>query len=216
MELPEQDVRKLGKYSAELSRDIESLEVIHHLRHTPDGSAILCRVRPKEAKSGIGELKFKFKKFEVLSEEEDGLVVYVEAESAPLAPPGARPPKVYLNFPFEVRKGTRRVTFLGESGEIKKLFGWLEKNGVKFDVVSNSDATESPESVIGALTEQQRKALLSAYAAGYYQVPRKVTLGTLARKESVNKSTFAEHLLKAENRVISRVLEEEQKGLGSR
>lgn len=211
MELPEQDIKKLGKYSAELSRDVESLEVLSHLKHGTDGSAILCRIKPKQAKAGIGELKFRFKKFEVLSEEEDGLIVYVEAESLPLSPSGQGSPEVYLNFPFEIRKGSRKVTFLGEASEIKKLFGWLEKNGVKFKVLSNSDATEPADSILGGLTKQQRNALLTAFTAGYYQVPRGVTLDTLARKEDVNKSTFAEHLLKAENRVISRVLEDERR-----
>jgi HTH DNA binding domain len=209
MELPEQEVKKLGQYSAELSREVESLEVIHHLKHGTEGSAVLCKLRPRQSKPGVSELKFKFRRFEVLSEEDDGLLVYVEAEAAPLAPTRPNPPKVYLNFPFEIRSGNRRVTFLGETAEIKKLFGWLESNHVKFEVISNSDERAPPDSVIGGLTEQQRKALLSAYASGYYQVPRKVTLDTLARRDNVNKSTFAEHLLKAENRVISRVLEDE-------
>ena len=145
----------------------------------------------------------------MLSEEKDGFIVYLEAEPAPLSPGDSNPPKVYLNFPFEVRGGSRRVTFLGDTAELKKLFRWLEHRGVRFDALSNSDARSSPDSVLNGLTAQQRNALFTAYANGYYEAPRKVNLNELARKQNVNKSTFAEHLLKAENRLISLTLAEE-------
>jgi hypothetical protein len=206
MELPEQDVKKLGGYTAELSRDVESLEVVHHVKHGTEGSAIICKIKPKGDGPKIYDLKFRFKKFEVLSEERDGFLVYLEAETAPLSPEGSKPPIVYLNFPFEIRAGTRRVTFLGDEAELKKLFRWLEKMGVKFKVLSNSDARSSPDSVLNSLSEQQRRALLSAYIEGYYEVPRRVNLEALAQRQHVNKSTFAEHLMRAENRLISRIL----------
>ena len=85
----------------------------------------------------------------------------------------------------------------------------LEKMGVKFEVLSNSDARSSPDSALNTLSEQQKQALFSAYADGYYEVPSKVNLETLAEQQHVNKSTFAEHLMKAENRVISRILADE-------
>lgn len=169
------------------------------------------QIKPKDSGAKIGDLKFRFKKFEVLSEEEDGFLVYLEAETVPLSPDDPNPPKVYLNFPFEVRGGNRRVTFLGEAAELKKMFRWLEERGVKFEVLSNSDARSSPESALDGLSGQQRKALLSAYANGYYEVPRRVNLDALAGRQNLNKSTFAEHLLKAENRLISRVIADELK-----
>lgn len=209
MELPEQDIKKLGGYTAELSRDVDSLEVVHHVRHGTEGSAIICKIKPKDDGPKIHDLKFRFRKFEVLSEESDGFLVYLEAEAAPLSPGGPKPPTVYLNFPFEIRAGTRRVTFLGDSVELKKLFRWLEETGVRFKVLSNSDARSSPDSALNSLSEQQRQALLSAYVEGYYEVPRRVNLDALAKRQRVNKSTFAEHLMRAENRVISQILADE-------
>ena len=211
MEVPEQQIKKLGAYTAELSRDVESLEVVHHLRHGTEESAIICKIKPKDSGAKIGDLKFRFKKFEVLSEEKDGFLVYLEAETAPLSPEGPNRPRVYLNFPFEVRGGNRRVTFLGDSAELKKMFRWLERRGIKFEVLSNSDARTSPESALDGLSGQQRKALVAAYSNGYYEVPRRVNLDALARWQNVKKSTFAEHLLKGENRLISRVLADELK-----
>ncbi len=209
MELSEQGMEKMAGFTLELSRDIESLEVLHRLRHGTEGSAIVCRIKPKDKAAKMGELKFKFKKFEVLSEEADGFLVYLEAEAARLPPLGPNPPKIFLNLPIEVRGGSRRVTILGDSAELRKLFRWLGKRGVNFEVLSNSDARSSPESALGGLSGQQKKALLAAYAHGYYEIPRRSHLDEIAREQKVNKSTFAEHLLKAENRLIGSILAEE-------
>jgi hypothetical protein len=210
IQLPDQETTKLGNYTIELSREVESLDVIHHVKHGIEGSAVVCRVRPKDSfKDKVAGVIFKFTKFEVLSQENDGLIVYIAAEAAPMSPGTPNPPKVYLNFPFEVRAGNRRVTFLGYGVEIKKLFRWFKKNRVNFEVLSNTDARFSPNSLLHGLTHQQRNALHSAYAGGYYEQPRKVNLDALARKQNVNKSTFAEHLLKAENYTISRAMADE-------
>lgn len=209
VELPEEEIKKLGGYSAELSRVVESLEVVHHLKQGTGGSAILCRIKPKSGSGELEDLKFRFKKFEILSKEKDGFLVYVEAETAPLSSQVQNPPKVLLNFPFEIRGGNRRVTFIGESSELRKLIGWLERRDVRFKVLSNSDAKSSPNSALNGLSEQQRRALLSAYSKGYYKIPRRVNMDELAREQKVNKSTFAEHLVKAENHLISRILEDE-------
>ncbi len=203
IELPEEEIAKLGEYQAELSREVESLEVMHHVKHGPNGSAIICRVRPKVGKTKLKDMKFRFKKFEVLAEEKDGLIVYLEAEAAPLATGGQTPPKVLLNFPFEIRRGKRRITLLGDAAELKKLFEWLEENGIRFEILSNSEASSSPDNALGTLTNGQRRALLAAHAGGYYNTPRSVTLEQLAVARDVNKSTFAEQLMKAENQVIS-------------
>lgn len=203
IEVPEEEIKKLGEYQAELSREVESLEVMHHVKHGPQGSAIICRVRPKVGRTKLRDMKFRFKRFEILAEEKDGLIVYLEAEAAPLSAPGQNPPKVLLNFPFEIRQGKRRITFLGDPVELKKLFRWLEENGIRFEILSNSEASSSPDHVLGTLTNGQRRALLAAYAAGYYNAPRSVTLEELALARKVNKSTFAEQLMKAENQVIS-------------
>lgn len=211
LELPERELRKLGAFTAELSRDVESLEVVHHVMHGTRGSAIICRIKPKDGGPKVDDFRFRFKRFEVLSEEKDGVLVYLEAEATPFPPKEFNAPKVYLNFPFEIRGGTRRVTFLGDAPELKKLFRWLEKKEVKFEVISNLDARSSPNSVFSTLSNQQQAALIAAYTKGYYRIPRETNLDALARGQNVNKSTFAEHLLKAENRLISRILADELK-----
>ena len=64
------------------------------------------------------------------------------------------------------------------------------------------------------LPEKQREAFLFASQKGYYALPKKTTVEELALKMGVSPSTMAEHLRKAEGRLLSlfgEVLENEPK-----
>lgn len=52
------------------------------------------------------------------------------------------------------------------------------------------------------LTRKQAEAILAALEAGYYDVPRRVTTLDVARKLGVARSTFEEHLKKAEAQFV--------------
>lgn len=52
------------------------------------------------------------------------------------------------------------------------------------------------------LTTKQKQAMELAIKHGYYSVPRKVNLPTLARMAKINYSTFQVHLRKAEQKLI--------------
>lgn len=58
------------------------------------------------------------------------------------------------------------------------------------------------------LTKKQRRALELAYYNRYYNIPRGIDLGKLASKMGINKSTFREHLKRAEVKIIKYLLEE--------
>jgi predicted DNA binding protein len=57
--------------------------------------------------------------------------------------------------------------------------------------------------LFGDLTGKQIDALLKAQHAGYYTSPRGVTTEDVARGVGVSRSTYEEHLRKAENRIVS-------------
>jgi predicted DNA binding protein len=60
----------------------------------------------------------------------------------------------------------------------------------------------SASSLVGGLTEKQLQALLLAVGNGYYRVPKKVTTLQIASLMGVPRTTFEEHLRKAESKVI--------------
>lgn len=60
----------------------------------------------------------------------------------------------------------------------------------------------SLSSVFRDLTIKQVEAIATALELGYYQVPKKITTEKLAEKQSVPRTTFEEHLRKAESKVL--------------
>jgi hypothetical protein len=60
----------------------------------------------------------------------------------------------------------------------------------------------SVSSVFSELTERQVDSLLAAVEYGYYQIPKKVTAEEIAIKHKIPRTTFEEHLRKAESKTF--------------
>lgn len=60
--------------------------------------------------------------------------------------------------------------------------------------------------LFGDLTAKQSDALLTAHRFGYYASPRQVTTELIASSVGVSRTTYEEHLRKAENRVIAALI----------
>ena len=56
------------------------------------------------------------------------------------------------------------------------------------------------------LTEKQARALLAAYEAGYYEFPRKATTEQVSFSLGIARSTFEQHLNRAEHHVVRAML----------
>ncbi|HWM51497.1 MAG TPA: helix-turn-helix domain-containing protein [Thermoplasmata archaeon] len=60
--------------------------------------------------------------------------------------------------------------------------------------------------LFGDMTSKQMDALLKAHRYGYYTSPREVTTENIARSLGVSRSTYEEHLRKAENRIVGNLI----------
>ena len=63
----------------------------------------------------------------------------------------------------------------------------------------------SPNSLLGGLTKKQSSALITALSRGYYEIPKKVSTDEIARSLELPRTTFEEHLRKAESKVMKAV-----------
>jgi len=63
----------------------------------------------------------------------------------------------------------------------------------------------SLNSVFSQLTERQVNSLITALEAGYYQIPKKVTTTQIAGRNKVPRTTYEEHLRKAESKVLQAI-----------
>ncbi|RDI70511.1 helix-turn-helix domain-containing protein [Halopelagius longus] len=99
------------------------------------------------------------------------------------------------------------VTFevLGESETLREALANVPEGiGVAVERVGEYDtARRTAES---ALTSRQREAVSAAMAVGYYETPREATIAEVAAELGCARSTAAEHLQKAEARLVRTVL----------
>jgi predicted DNA binding protein len=104
---------------------------------------------------------------------------------------------------IDLVNGTRRIfsvlTF--HRGDIKEIFDELGTIGsVRLEQLI---PIGQPTAV---LSERQREAVLLAHQEGYYDWPRKIKATELAEEMGVAHSTYIEHLRKAEEKLITRSL----------
>lgn len=94
--------------------------------------------------------------------------------------------------------------------DLKGLLRTLEDKGFIFDVVRKvpfdgfvaSSLTLTADALFSNLTEKQMDALMTAYSHGYYRLPRRASVQTIAHQRRLPRTTFQEHLKKAENKLI--------------
>jgi predicted DNA binding protein len=94
--------------------------------------------------------------------------------------------------------------------DVKKLFKDLDRF-CKVEVTSRKSVTEesvhsnlliSTASLLSGLTEKQARALVAALDNGYYNLPRSATAMEIARRLGVPRTSFIDHLRKAQNKLM--------------
>ncbi|SIS18400.1 helix-turn-helix domain-containing protein [Natronorubrum thiooxidans] len=110
------------------------------------------------------------------------------------------------------RQGWEHYTVIAfDEADVRALIRDLESDR-DIDVLSKTAISEQeiPHSMLApvdqlfdGLTDRQLAALRLALESGYYEQPRKTSLRELADRTSVARSTYEEHLRKAENKLLT-------------
>ena len=195
------------------SEKVEVLEALRCFKCDTQGLAIICRIRLKDRKITIQDLlmgKGLLTNIELLYKEKDGsLVVFIEGRSCvPKPPKDIKQPKMLMTRPPDFLDVDRmKVEMIGKENEIKKLVHYANKWGDNsFKILGLTSIDAKGESLLSKLTSRQRQILLTGYALGYYDVPRRISSDDLSRHLNVDKSTVVEHLRKAERKLIGSII----------
>ncbi len=112
-----------------------------------------------------------------------------------------------LEYPIIFGGDKCQFSMIGSSEELFNIITAARENGWGFEVLSVQKYDPHVSSVFSALTGKQKEILLQAYNNGYFDNPRKVNAGELAKKIGMHKTTLLEHLHKAEKRLIGHIIE---------
>lgn len=105
-----------------------------------------------------------------------------------------------------LRAGLMRLTPVGTEKGLRRFTAKLERYGMQFTVERIRDVESSASDPLRSLTARQSEALTLAHALGYFQRPKGISSDKIAKLLGVDKSTFLEHLRKAEHRLLDSLL----------
>lgn len=97
--------------------------------------------------------------------------------------------------------------------DIRNLFKELDNN-CTIEVISRRSVSDqsvrdtfllSTATLFGNLTNKQTRALITALDNGYYRLPRSATAAEIAGRLGLPRTSFVDHLRKAENKVLEAV-----------
>ena len=114
-----------------------------------------------------------------------------------------KPQYVEKGFEYWTLASTHKKALL----ELMRKINRTPKAGIELLALRKQDPHFFPQGVFGELTELQRDAVLAAFREGYYEYPRKTSVKKLARKRQAPRTTFLEHLRKAESKIMPSVLQ---------
>jgi len=206
----EMSSKALSKLDPAPLEKIKSAEVLHFLRLDYREAAMILRVEFNEPNISIedvfpGDLT-EVQLLEHEKEKENEMYTYFIKILRP--GPDLTAVGVYVSLPYEIRGGKAKVTFLGSAKQVRDFIKRFEDAGVRYRVVSLTDAQFSPHSPLSRLTEKQRRVLVTAHKFGYYDVPRKINLVQLAERLDLAYSTLDVQLRRAERRLLNHIMNE--------
>ena len=104
-------------------------------------------------------------------------------------------------LPIIIEKGIQRHVILAPSQEaFRKTIDALKK---RFDEVRIRKVTNMPGATISTgLTEKQSTAFKLAYEAGYYDIPRRITIENLSERMDIKRVALQERLRRVERKIF--------------
>lgn len=164
-----------------------------------------------ESKELEDELKMgrNIKEVEVLETSELASVFRVTLKKTPVT-------KIYselhllMRYPVDFSGGVVKLLVVAHTDKVQKLFSRLKEiaPGTTISAIHHNAAGNAPDT----LTPRQREVFKLAMDAGYWDVPRRTNLTSLATQARVSKSTMWETLATIEMKLM-RDLKEKQSGI---
>lgn len=195
------------------SSKVHVIEALRCFKCDAQGLAIICKIKLKSGNMAISDFVGKglLTYAEILYKERGGsMVIYIEGRPAiPPLPKNVRMAKVLMPGPPEFLDVDRvKVEVVGKKKEIQEFLRYADRLKMSYKILGLTSLDARPKSLLSALTSKQRRALLTAYALGYYDVPRRVSSEELSQHLNADKSTTVEHLRKAERKIIAGIIAE--------
>jgi predicted DNA binding protein len=184
---------------------IEFMEVLELVEH-PSRLVSICRARllDKDAKF---EDVFNDSNYEtrVIKKDDDGTYTFLFKEKE--TGKKIKHMNGYISNPYELRDGRVKITYIGDEKDTAAFLRYFEEKEITYEIKQLTDAHFPPKSPLTALTEKQKRVLITAYRLGYYDNPRKIDSRELAKILNIANPTLIKHRRKAEKKILDELLQ---------
>jgi len=102
----------------------------------------------------------------------------------------------YRIIAFDEKKLPKMFRSLEKEGEVKIIMKRRMNESVRESFIVSTDE------LFSKVTKKQAEALLTALEHGYYKVPRKIRFEDIAKLRKTPRTTFEEHVRKAESKIM--------------
>ncbi len=212
----EADTEELTKcYDAEILseikflKEVEFLEVLSLLKHDRKEIAAVWRVKFKNPLASLESIpKGRDDILQFLEREKNGSYIFFYRRRLKYVPKERNFWAIggFISMPYEISEGKVKLTFLGNERQKIAFLSFIKKLGVHYKVVLAADAQFSPSSPFNCLTDKQRKAIITAFKLGYYDIPRRIDSTALAKEMGITNPAFVQHRRKAERRILAKLM----------
>lgn len=107
---------------------------------------------------------------------------------------------IHVRPPLFLEKGFIKVNLIGTEKNIQKFIAESKKlENINIELLKKTELQyyDKPK-----LTQKQEFFIQKAVELGFYDVPRKINIEELAKRLKISPSTLAEHLRKAEGKIV--------------
>lgn len=196
-----------SKEISEILEICEKIEILGHLTINEDGVTQLAEVKLKEDKK-IEELNNldNFKLVNVHEENEDGILVSLFC-THPLAITAIELSNIHIQPPYGIsEKKGMEMRISGLSNSVRRFISLIRIVLPPDNISVQSFQKESNDTVWETiLTERQVQVLSHAIRKGFYSMDRNVTLKQLADEMEMARSTYGEHIRRAEVEIMNKI-----------
>jgi len=199
-----------SKEISKILKICERIEILGHLSVNEEGVTQLAEIKMKNGKN-IDELS-DLENFEVVTvheENEDGYLVSLYC-THPLAITAIELSNIHIQPPYGIseKKGMEmRIT--GLSNSVRRFLSLIRIILPPDNIAVISFQKENNNSIWETiLTERQREVLSHAIKKGFYSMDRNVTLKELADEMEMARSTYGEHIRRAEVEIMNQIMKD--------
>ena len=196
-----------SKEVSEILEICERMEILGHLSINKEGVTQLAEIKLKEGKT-IEELDNldNFKVVTMHEENEDGVLVSLFC-THPLAITAIELSNIHIQPPYGIsEKNGMEMRISGLSNSIRRFISLIRIVLPPDNISVQSFQRENNDNIWETiLTERQVQVLSHAIRKGFYSMDRNVTLKQLADEMEMARSTYGEHIRRAEVEIMNKI-----------